>query len=183
MSEFKREPRYYVIKRKSLDFDQCVALDSCIAKGGIRLIEDCLVVESDWPEYEPTWLAIQDRVDGIPIKSGQGEAVAEVVWPQSPIRHGAFRQLDGSELEPGTKLYTAPPDTGAALDRDVLEMMWLEQWLLFVAEPVGQECCNRPGSECCGCPDACYRTADDIAAAMNARREELRALLAKGENP
>jgi hypothetical protein len=26
----------------------------------------CVVVESDWPEYEPTWAAIGKRVDGLP---------------------------------------------------------------------------------------------------------------------
>lgn len=25
---------------------------------------DCVVVESDWPEYEPTWRAIEARVTG-----------------------------------------------------------------------------------------------------------------------
>lgn len=25
---------------------------------------ECVVVESDWPEFEPTWMAISKRVDG-----------------------------------------------------------------------------------------------------------------------
>lgn len=65
---------------------------------------------------------------------------------------------------------------GVVVSRELMEMEWLEQWLL-AAEPVGQECCNRPGLECCGSPVPVYRTADEIAIAMNARREELRALL------
>lgn len=49
MSEqFKREIRYSVIK---------------IATG--RPVE-CVVVESDWPEYEIVWKMIQDRMEGRP---------------------------------------------------------------------------------------------------------------------
>jgi hypothetical protein len=74
----------------------------------------------------------------------------------------------------------APARDVAQVPRELLEMQWLEQWMQFAAEPIGQECCNRPGSECCGCPDICYRDGDDIISAMHARREELRALLNGG---
>lgn len=73
--EFQREDRYIVIKRKDLVAlhqeaygPTQVAIEAFYA--AIRMIEvqlprrDYLVIESDWPEYEPTWAAIQARVEG-----------------------------------------------------------------------------------------------------------------------
>jgi len=48
MEEFKREHRYNVIKLKT------------------GKLVDCVVVESDWPEYETVWELIQDRMEGRP---------------------------------------------------------------------------------------------------------------------
>lgn len=74
-SEFEREDRYIVIKRKDLVAlhrdaygPTQVAIEAFYA--AIRMIEvqlprrDYLVIEGDWPEYEPTWAAIQARVEG-----------------------------------------------------------------------------------------------------------------------
>ena len=73
-NEFTREARYAVLK--SADVMQCLTVNELIA---LRRIEakvgeyraeigkpplDCAVVESDWPEYEPTWRAIEARVTG-----------------------------------------------------------------------------------------------------------------------
>ena len=49
-SEFKREIRYVVTKIKT----------------GKQV--DCVVVEADWPEYEPTWDSIRRRVQGEPTR-------------------------------------------------------------------------------------------------------------------
>lgn len=80
--------------------------------------------------------------------------------------------------------YTRPADQVAepgALAAQ--EMEWLEQWLLLAAEPIGQECCGQAHLECCGNAVPVYRTADEIASAMNMRREVLRASLAAGVKP
>lgn len=69
----EREERYTVIK----DSDALLALDEHDSndlnrilrkielyrgkRGAIPLV--CVVVESDWPEYEPVWKAIEQRVD------------------------------------------------------------------------------------------------------------------------
>ena len=69
----ERERRYTVIKHKDaekfLSQEQLQALcdiDSTINFGrqqeGRGLLK-AAVVESDWPEYEPTWQAIEKRVD------------------------------------------------------------------------------------------------------------------------
>lgn len=73
--DFQREDRYIVIKRKDLVAlhrdaygPTQVAIEAFYA--GLRMIEvqlprrDYLVIEGDWPEYEPTWAAIQARVEG-----------------------------------------------------------------------------------------------------------------------
>lgn len=66
-------------------------------------------------------------------------------------------------------------------DRELLELEWLEGWLRFAAEPIGQECCGRGGQECCGCPDPVYPDIEHVCSAMNTRLEELRAAAAIGE--
>ena len=70
-NNFKREDRYIVFKvadlGNSLKGDEIHRLAREYAeqrrlKGKEPL--DCVVVESDWPEYEPTWRAIEARVTG-----------------------------------------------------------------------------------------------------------------------
>ncbi len=72
MPVFRREERYTVLKVS----DVCDALDPDEKTALIELEEKvalyreqaekqplvCAVVESDWPEYEPTWKAIEERV-------------------------------------------------------------------------------------------------------------------------
>ena len=72
--EFTRGARYVVLK--NADIMQCLTVNELIE---LRYIQarvgehraklgkprlDCVVVESDWPEYEPTWRAIEARVTG-----------------------------------------------------------------------------------------------------------------------
>ena len=72
--QFKREQRYFVVKVKDakeyLDahqLEKLAEIADTISEGrekdGIPAVE-CVVVESDWPEYEPTWKAIEARVTG-----------------------------------------------------------------------------------------------------------------------
>lgn len=61
MSEFKREEMYIVVKLKNLDEDQEANLLCTLWDNNIRTTE-CVVVESDWPEYEQVWKMIEDRV-------------------------------------------------------------------------------------------------------------------------
>lgn len=73
-NEFTREARYAVLK--SADVMQCLTVSELIELRRIQAkVEehraeigkpplDCVVVESDWPEYEPTWKAIEARVAG-----------------------------------------------------------------------------------------------------------------------
>lgn len=71
MSEFKREDRYIVIKRSDLA-KVPVAYRKYLVDPLFHLLphlpqREFVVVEGDWPEFEPTWAAIEARVTGVPV--------------------------------------------------------------------------------------------------------------------
>jgi len=68
----KRETRYTVLKNKDIanyltddereQLDNlCRKINLCRLREGKELVQ-CVVVEHDWPEYNPTWNAIEKRV-------------------------------------------------------------------------------------------------------------------------
>ena len=72
--QFKREQRYFVVKvrdaKRYLDdhqLEKLAEIADTISEGrekdSIPDVE-CVVIESDWPEYEPTWKAIEARMTG-----------------------------------------------------------------------------------------------------------------------
>lgn len=70
-NEFMREERYIVFKMSdlgnSLKGDEIRQLAQEYEEHRQRLGKkplECVVVEKDWPEYEPTWKAIEARVTG-----------------------------------------------------------------------------------------------------------------------
>ncbi len=70
----KRETRYVVLKLSDIEKyvsaeykDRLTTICNSIIRGRDKDNKqelDCVVVEHDWPEYEPTWQAIEKRVDG-----------------------------------------------------------------------------------------------------------------------
>jgi hypothetical protein len=55
---FQREGRYIVVKRSRVTAeDEQVILNSVPPKA----LVDCVVIESDWPEYEPVWTMLETR--------------------------------------------------------------------------------------------------------------------------
>ena len=78
---FEREYRYAVIKltdaeaaltwydRHLLDEMLCKVYDHRRLNGKRKF--RCVVVESDWPEYEPTWKAIEERMEQEREDNGQ----------------------------------------------------------------------------------------------------------------
>ena len=68
---FERETRYIVIKRSDLaKLDQAgllrpESLDGLVDICGRLPPREYVVVESDWPEFQPTWAAIEARVSGL----------------------------------------------------------------------------------------------------------------------
>jgi hypothetical protein len=70
--EFEREDRYVVIKRSDLEtipnrpvVHEFLAALAEVSAHSCRIPQRrFLVIESDWPEYEPTWAAIERRMTG-----------------------------------------------------------------------------------------------------------------------
>lgn len=89
----QRENRYIVIKHESLsrltpkeqqDFYQLIG-----AAGTV----DGVVVESDWPEYEPTWQAIERRVDG------GAQCLADAKSEETGLKNKPSEQKSGLESD------------------------------------------------------------------------------------
>lgn len=107
-TEFQREDRYIVIKRSDLK-KVPVAYRSHLADPMFSLLShlphrECLVIESDWPEYEPTWAAIQARVTGQSAEQSPGKPVGEVVAFGEGLHEIAWAQ--GKLPRLGARLYT-----------------------------------------------------------------------------
>jgi len=72
MPDFEREFRYYILKFKDInkyltidDKEKLLAIARKIDRGRCddnKMPLNCVVVEHDWPEYEPTWGAIEARM-------------------------------------------------------------------------------------------------------------------------
>jgi len=67
MTEFQREERFIVVKRKHIADPEMEKRFRLYIKNylGVETVE-CVVVESDWPEYETVWKMIEARVSGNP---------------------------------------------------------------------------------------------------------------------
>ncbi|MGR1218551.1 hypothetical protein ACUYGA_16920 [Metapseudomonas otitidis] len=71
---FQRESRYIVVKLKDLAPGQEADIREHLTELSAQPV-DSLVIESDWPEYEPAWEMIQARMEGAtpPAAPVQGE--------------------------------------------------------------------------------------------------------------
>ncbi|MFJ3121084.1 hypothetical protein ACIPI6_31660 [Pseudomonas protegens] len=103
---FKREDRYVVIKRS--DLDKLSPLDRDIVQSNLEHISailfgwnvperECLVIESDWPEYAPAWAAIEARVTGQPAAKSQfdQEQALRAFEARAMPGDGSYRVRDG----------------------------------------------------------------------------------------
>ena len=82
----KREHRYFVLKLTDADRWLTATERLILAAIGEKVEAhrcntgkaplECVVVERDWPEYEPTWKAIEARVDAQPNAPAQAPAKA-----------------------------------------------------------------------------------------------------------
>ncbi|WMR34749.1 hypothetical protein [Metapseudomonas otitidis] len=74
---FQRENRYIVIKIKDLAPGQEADIREHLTELSAQPV-DGLVIESDWPEYEPAWRMIQARVEGATLSPAHIEDGEEV---------------------------------------------------------------------------------------------------------
>lgn len=79
MSAFKREERYIVVKLKHLAGLQVAPLRNFLRENRVPTL-DCVVIESDWPEYEPVWKMIERRMAGQPAVTAAEELDAVLHW-------------------------------------------------------------------------------------------------------
>lgn len=115
-TEFKREERYIVFKLSDVERYLTDADRSHLAmmKNEIDAGRDCankppfkgLIVESNWPEYEPTWKAIEARVTGAQPAPSVPECPYPCGW-QNLLKHvmedGAYLARSINEDEPVTE--------------------------------------------------------------------------------
>lgn len=73
MSEFKREHRYWVFKRKHLSVREDDQMQSLAIQLGQEKCPDCVVVEEDWPECEIVWDLIKARAENRPSRIAELE--------------------------------------------------------------------------------------------------------------
>ena len=107
-TEFKREERYIVFKLSDVEryLTDADRAHLAMMKNEIDAGRVCankppfkgLIVESDWPEYEPTWRAIEARVTGAQPAPSTPDG-----WKPIPEKHPTFdlvdlRLADGSVL-------------------------------------------------------------------------------------
>lgn len=110
-SNFLREDRYIVIKRSDVDTfwrddvrEQFMSALERLNEHHVRTPQrQFLVIESDWPEYEPAWHMIERRVNGVAgrlpevvaVINEEGEHFKETVVEHRP---GIDRLPVGTEL-------------------------------------------------------------------------------------
>ncbi|MFJ4457678.1 hypothetical protein ACIP1G_27875 [Pseudomonas sp. NPDC089392] len=77
----QREERYVVIKISKMHPHPTFRAKhlSALKREHEDALVDCVVVERDWPEYEPTWAAIEARVTGKPAPQPRAEPIAWMV--------------------------------------------------------------------------------------------------------
>ena len=102
-NEFKREDRYIVFKLSDVEryLTDADRAHLAMMKNEIDAGRDCankppfkgLIVESDWPEYEPTWRAIEARVTGA---QAQPAPSAPDGWKLVPIEPTETMISEGS---------------------------------------------------------------------------------------
>ena len=129
MSDFNREVRYYVIKIKNLTEAQNAAL--CDLLSGAQIpCTDCVVVESDWPNYEHTWKTVAQVASGTFVdpyaevetlrqQLAESEArVAELAAKTHNLSFGIVNSLTDEQQEPFAKQFAELQDCMAALSSE-----------------------------------------------------------------
>lgn len=141
---FQRESRYIVVKLKDLAPGQEADIREHLTELSAQTV-DSLVIERDWPEYEPAWRMIQARVEGATlspahIEDGEEvEVVAHLIIPTKGTYKGRQFAASGpvpaersplNDYEPLMTVAQHQRMTAALVARNE----WLEQVAVEAAE-------------------------------------------------
>lgn len=101
MSEFKREHRYYVFKLKNLLEDQKQRLYAIqMELGPWNDVPECVVVESDWPNYQDTWADIQAVSEGRYISRAELQSERDaLIGKADALANAILTALRGSKID------------------------------------------------------------------------------------
>jgi len=133
-TEFQREERYVVFKvsdlGNSLKGDEIRRLAREYAeqrrlKGKEPL--ECVVVEKDWPEYEPTWEAIEARVTGAQPEPSfadayQGAMEEGAIWKKRALEAEDLNRKFVAEIN-GPTYMGGPAQPLPSVPREAIEKM------------------------------------------------------------
>ncbi|MFK0092939.1 hypothetical protein [Pseudomonas sp. NPDC090592] len=120
---FQREDRYVVVKRSDLALLSPV--DSDLAHSYLEGVQslmadwncparECLVIESDWPEFAPAWASIEARVAGQPAPKHHPEPIA---WMVGTAIWWTKEEAERDSAATGLPIVGLGPITGVASDQ------------------------------------------------------------------
>lgn len=132
MSEFKREERYIVVKLKHLAGLQVAPLRNFLRENRVPTL-DCVVVEADWPEYEPVWQMIERRMTGQPAVSAAEELDAVLYWRKKHAN--GLKTRDALQA-----LLTAADERADALEAEVARLNKVKLSLKELADSRADNC-------------------------------------------
>lgn len=122
--EFKREDRYAVIKYKKLTNTQWAKLPNMLDSFASACV-DCVVIETDWPEYNFVWLMLEHRMAGFPVPDFNAvKCAADVAIAEQRLADAERRN---AELELALKFYS---------DGDHLLLADPDEWDTCSGEPI-----------------------------------------------
>jgi len=126
MVSFSREDRYIVVKRSDLakvvsHYQVHRFMETLLRVGQHLPKRKFLVVEADWPEYEPVWRMIESRVMGIPSELdtalSQLAALREELAQKVVLAVREVCELDPADSDDPECICIKASDLGAILSR------------------------------------------------------------------
>jgi len=128
--------------------------------------------------------AERERIEREATRAAEARAWAEQQAREMEARVEAQRIADEQAAEAERREREAAAEAErAALEAEVARLHalhfandglgMLEDVMNEIVRPIGQECCGRPGSACCGCPEPVFHTVDSLATELNKWRNEL----------
>ncbi|WP_256596953.1 MULTISPECIES: hypothetical protein [unclassified Pseudomonas] len=126
---FQREDRYIVVKRSDLALLSPVDSDLAHSylEGVMSLMaewncpaRECLVIESDWPEFAPAWASIEERVTGGKAPQPHPEPIA---WMVGTAIWWTKEEAERDAAATGLPIVGLGPMTGAGEAEQIREVI------------------------------------------------------------